>query len=159
MIIIGFVQSVTTVFCVTIKESHKMPPKRILLSEWPLFVEKSFQQKNLRLIAVREQPKVSEKFQSEVHKYVLHLQNDRDIINLDEGLISLLNQLLNKVFQSVKNNYDEKTQKQIFGQINFTCQGMSNSFLSSSVLPSLRLSILPSIYCFGCIASTTHFQN
>ena len=59
-----------------------MPPKRILLSEWPLFVEKSFQQKNLRLIAVREQPKVSEKFQSEVHKYVLHLQNDRDIIKI-----------------------------------------------------------------------------
>ena len=102
-----------------------MPPKRILSSEWPLFVEKSFRQKNLRLVAVREQPKVSEKFQSEVHKYVLQLENDRDIINLDEGLISLLNQLLSKVFQSIRKNYDEKTQKQVFAQINFTCQGKS----------------------------------
>ena len=100
-----------------------MPPKRILKSDWPLFVERSFTQKKLKLVAARQLPKVSEKFQSEVHKYVLSLENDKDIIDLDEGLIALLHQLLNKIFQSIRNQYDEETQKHIYGQINFTCQG------------------------------------
>lgn len=118
---ISFVLTVTSALFVKIKK--KMSANRILRTKWPLNVEKNYQNKKLSLSAVREQPKVSSKFQTEVHKYVLRLENDGQILDIDEDLISLMNELLTKILHSIKKNYDEKTQKEIFAQVNFTCQG------------------------------------
>ena len=120
---IGFVQIAIHVSFVIKRQTLKMPPKRILYSEWPLYVERNFKKSNLKLVAARQLPRVSEKYQSEIHKYVLELQNDQDVLNLDEELISTLNQLLNTIFESIRKHYDKTTQVRLFGQINFTCQG------------------------------------